>query len=67
MGKKIKTFTDNIYLALVYRKSDSNHCINFIKEFYSKIEERILLYNQKAEKVIVIGDFNAKIGNIIMW
>ena len=59
---KIKKARKLIYRCL-YGKQESKHCIKELEEEYEVTEKSIYNYTKRNNDVILVGDFNGKIGN----
>ena len=54
-----------IRLGVIYAPQESRTSKEKYKEMYEHLEEQILLAKQKNQKLLLMGDFNCKIGNVI--
>ena len=53
----------NLFIGVLYGKQDSKHCIKELEEEYEVIEKSISNFTETNNKIILVGDFNGKIGN----
>ena len=53
------------YIAVIYGKVESRSCAREIKSQYELLEEHIKKANSENAEIIIVGDFNAKIGHDI--
>ena len=54
-----------IKLGVIYMPQESRTSLNTLKEIYEVIEEEVRDSKAKEESIILLGDFNCKIGNYI--
>ena len=54
-----------IRLGMIYAPQESRTSKEKYKAMYQNIEEQILMAKQKNQKLLLMGDFNCKIGNVI--
>ena len=54
---------EKLFIGVFYRKQESRHCIKELEEEYEVMERFIYNYIKTNNKIILVGDFNGKIGN----
>ena len=54
-----------IRLGVIYAPQESRTSKERYKEMYQNIEEQILIAKEKNQKLLMMGDFNCKIGKVI--
>ena len=54
---------ENLFIGVLYEKQESKHCMKELEEEYERIEKFISNYTETNNKIILVGDFNGKIGN----
>ncbi len=54
-----------IRVGVVYAPQESRTHKDKLKVMYEKIDEQILLAKEKGQKLLIVGDFNCKVGEII--
>ena len=52
-----------MFIDVLYGQQESKHCIKELEEEYEVIEKSISNYTETNNKIILVGDFNGKIGN----
>ena len=52
-----------MFIDVLYGQQESKHCIKELEEEYEVIEKSIANYTETNNKIILVGDFNGKIGN----
>ena len=55
----------NVRIGVVYAPQESRTNLGTYKEMYNKIEEQIEIGGKKKQKVLIVGDFNCKVGKEI--
>ena len=54
---------ENLFIGVLYGKQESKHCRKELEEGYEVIERSVYSYTKTNNKIILVGDFNGKIGN----
>ena len=54
---------ENLFIGVLYGKQESKHCRKELEEGYEVIEISVYSYTKTNNKIILVGDFNGKIGN----
>ena len=54
---------ENLLIGVLYGKQECKHCIKELEEEYEVIKKTISNYTETNNKIILVGDFNGKIGN----
>ena len=54
-----------IRLGVIYTPQESRTSKEQYKEMYEHIDEQIMMAKQKNQKLLMMGDFNCKIGTVI--
>ena len=54
---------ENLFIGVLYGKQKSKNCMKELEEEYEVIEKSISNYTETNNKIILVGDFNGKIGN----
>ena len=62
---KLDNGENKIRIGVIYMPQESRTLLKELKVVYQVIEEQINLAKEKGEKILLMGDFNCKIGTVI--
>ena len=59
------TWGVSIRIGLIYAPQECRTKLETYKEMYKKISDQVLYGEEKGQKIMMVGDFNCKIGDEI--
>ena len=64
---KIDNGKTKLKIAVVYMPQENKIKKKDLKDIYKKIEMEVMLARNNKESVLIMGDFNCKVGNVNTW